>query len=466
MTSNDTMHASAQVRLLVWLRSQDWLRGCYRALPRSLREAVLRGLTLRLRARTRFPRTLAWRAWRKPIAESVISVGRADPGLPGVNILGYIHGQFGLAEAARSYARALIENGVPVALRDIDLDLPHGWDDHALDGYLDNTVPHSVSIIFVNPDYLESALHEIGKDRLQGRYLIACWFWELESIPESWLPALGLVDEVLVATEFVEQAVRKVTDRPVLRVPMPLGAVRDSGLHRADFGLIEGAFVFLVTFDFSSRMERKNPEAAIRAFREAFPLERGDVQLLVKSSNGYRFPHWLKQVLDLAGGDERIVIRDDVIEREHLNALQRCSDAYVSLHRAEGFGMGLAECMAIGKPVIATAWSGNMEFMDAQSAALVGYQLVPLTDGEYPGGGGQRWADADVSEAADWMRRFADDRQFAVELGLRGKQHVETVLSGKTAADRVVARVNQVNGRAAQMAHADVPSDVEVRGIQ
>ncbi|WP_425602680.1 glycosyltransferase [Stenotrophomonas indicatrix] len=463
MPSVENSRPSLQVRLLAWVRGQSLLRSAYRALPRAWREGALQLLTRRIRARTRFPRTAAWHGWQ-PRPTSPTSRVPADTALPGVNILGYIHGQFGLAEAARSYARALIDNRVPVALRDIDLDLPHGWDDRALDAYIDNDVPHPVSIIFVNPDYLERALQDIGRARLQGRYLIACWFWELETIPDSWLPALSHVDEILVASAFVEQAVRKVTDKPVLRIPMPLGTIEDSGLQRADFGLPETAFIFLVTFDFSSRMERKNPEAAIRAFRAAFPPERRDVRLLVKSSNGYRFPHWIKRIFELAEGDDRIIIRDDVIDRAHLNALQRCCDAYVSLHRAEGFGMGLAECMAIGKPVIATGWSGNMEFMDAASAALVDFSLVAVGEGEYPGGEGQRWADADVAQAAALMRRLADGPAAAAALGSAGRQHVEAILSAPVAAARIIERLKElrttsVHGTARQQ-------DNEVRGLQ
>ena len=388
----------------------------------------------------------------------------ADPSLPGINILGFIHGQFGLAEAARSYARALIENGVPVALHDIDLGLPNAREDHALDAYVDSNMPHAISIIFVNPDYLAQALESIGQARLQGRRLIACWFWELENIPAGWLPALDLVDEVLVATGFIEKAVQRVTRKPVMRVPMPLGDPQDSGLQRVDFGLPEDAFLFLSTFDFSSRMERKNPEAAIRAFRQAFPAGRRDVCLLVKSSNGHRFPHWLRHLLALADGDDRIIIRDEVIEREHLNALQRCCDAYVSLHRAEGFGLGLAECMALAKPVIATGWSGNMEFMDAQSAALVDFTLVPINPREYPNGDGQRWADPVTAQAARWMQRLADDPAGAAQLGERGRRNIEKVLSARSAAECIVARARQIQNQMPQSA-AD-PSDVEVRGMQ
>lgn len=464
MNPSDSTRPSAQVRLLAWLRGQDWLRRAYRALPRRVREGALELLTRRLRARTRFPRTAAWQAWQPRVRTPVVRAQPADANLPGVNILGYIHGQFGLAEAARGYARALLDHGVPVALRDIDLDLPHAWDDHALDAYIDNTVPHPVSILFVNPDFQERALQDIGRARLEGRYLIACWFWELETLPAAWMPALAQVDEVLVATAFVEQAVMRVTDKPVLRVPMPLGTIEDSGLQRADFGLPEDAFVFLVTFDFSSRMERKNPAAAIQAFRAAFPPERRDVRLLVKSSNGYRFPHWIKQIFDLAHGDDRIILRDDVIDRAHLNALQRCCDAYVSLHRAEGFGMGLAECMAIGKPVIATAWSGNMEFMDRASAALVDYTLVPVREGEYPGGEGQRWADADVAQAATWMRRLADDRAAAAALGEAGRQHVQAVLSAEAAATHIIERLDDLRANPAPGTVRQ--QDNEVRGVQ
>lgn len=463
-TSDHIPAASWQVRVLAWLRAQRWLRDVYHALPHSVRERALHRLTRRIRARTAFVRTPAWRTWQSSGNTPAASVAKADPSLPGVNIIGFIHGQFGLAEAARGYARALIDNGVPVALHDIDLGLPNAREDHALDTYVDSSMPHAVSIFFVNPDYLAQALASIGQDRLQGRHLIACWFWELENIPAEWVPALDLVDEVLVATGFIEQAVQRVTVKPVMRVPMPLGAPQDSGLQRVDFGLPGDAFVFLATFDFSSRMERKNPGAVIRAFRQAFPAGRRDVCLLVKSSNGHRFPHWLKHLQALADGDDRIIIRDEVIERQHLHALQRCCDAYVSLHRAEGFGLGLAECMALGKPVIATGWSGNMEFMDTESAALVDFSLVPIGRGEYPCGDGQRWADPDTAQAARWMQRLADDPAAAAQLGDRGRRNIEKVLSARAAVESIVARTRQIQN---QMPHSAVdPSDVEVRGMQ
>lgn len=442
--------------LLEYMSGHPLLLRVWKALPLTIRTGPLRWvrdrmlvlLGNRVRARTAFPRTAAWLQWSESRYEAVSVRGPRLDAVGGVNILGYIHGQFGLAEAARMYARALIENGIPVALADIDLALPHGWDDKSLSSYLDPTLPHPVCIIFVNPDYLGRAIEAIGAARLEGRHIIACWFWELESIPNTWLPALEIVDEVLVATSFVEAAVRKVTDKRVTKVALPLSEIADSGLQRADFGLADDAFVFLYSFDFNSYIERKNPLGVIAAFRSAFPPERHDVRLLLKTSNGYRHLPWLNAVLNAAGGDERIQLRDEVLDRAHMRALQRCCDAYISLHRAEGFGLGLAECMADGKPVIATGWSGNMEFMDDECAALVDFRLVELTDADYPGGKGQRWAEPDIAHAAQWMRTFADDRVLAAALGERGRVRARADLSARGAAESIAARLREINSAA------------------
>lgn len=429
--------------LSAWIRGQHWLQAIYRHRPQGLRNRASSLLAARASGRARFPRTPRW-ALQPSAHPGTLRAERSAGSGTGVNILGYIRGQFGLAESARLYARALIEAGADVALYDIDLDLPHGWDDHSLDGWIGTETPHPVSILFVNPDCLQPALAQIGAARLQGRYLIACWFWELEAIPEEWIEALEHVDEVMVASQFVEDAFRRVTDKPVLRVPLPLSTLPDSGLERADFGLEEEKFTFLVTFDFNSWIARKNPYAVLNAFREAFPAGRDDVRLLIKSSNGFRHPDRFRTLLKEVEADARVVVRDEVIDRAHVNALQRCCDVYVSLHRSEGFGLGLAECMAMGKPVIATNWSGNLDFMDADCAALVGYRMVAVQPGEYPHGEGQYWAEADIAEAALWMRKLADDPQAARELGQRGRENVTQVLSRERAAEHILARLGQI----------------------
>ena len=430
--------------LSAWIRRQDWLRAVYRHLPQRWRDGVSASLGARASARTRFERTARWNT----VPTAPASAPAAPSGQPsgaGVNILGYLRGEFGVAESARLYARALIDSGADVALYDIDLGLKHGCNDHSLAARIGTQVPHPVSILFVNPDYLQPALAHIGAERLRGRYLIACWFWELETVPADWVAALQQVDEVMVASRFVEQAFLRATDKPVTCVAMPLAAQPDSGLQRSDFGLDADAFTFLVTFDFNSWVARKNPFAVLSAFQQAFADGRQDVRLLVKSSNGFRHPQHFGALLAAAASDPRILIRDDVIERAHLNALQRCCDVYVSLHRAEGFGLGLAECMAMGKPVIATGWSGNLDFMDDDCAALVRHTFVAVGPDEYPHAQGQRWAEPDIGHAAEWMRRLAADPGQARALGERGRRRVEHVLAPAAVAQQLMQRVQAIS---------------------
>lgn len=436
------------LNLFSWVRRQGWLQRIYRRLPRSLRSRAAHTLVERAQQRARFVRTPVW---DRPVGELELPVSCAgDQQRAGVNVYGYLRGQFGLAESARMYARALIDSGYPVALHEIELDLPHSFDDASLSAHMSSNARYANSLFFVNPDYFAAALDQVGAERLQGQRVIACWFWELEEVPESWLPALQLVDEIMVASSFVEQAFQRVTDKPILRVPLPLNPVPDSGLTRADFGLDPEHYVFLCSFDFNSLIHRKNPLAAIEAFRRAFPRSRDDVQLLLKTSNGHRHHDLFLALLNAIADDPRVVVRDEVIDRAHVQALQRCADAYVSLHRSEGFGLGLAESMALGKPVIATAWSGNLEFMTAENSCLVDYRLIPVGEGEYLHAPGAMWADPDIDHAARHMRELADNRESGARTGARAASDVARILSPRSAAESLIARFEAAHAATGQ----------------
>ncbi|WP_279584104.1 glycosyltransferase family 4 protein [Xanthomonas campestris pv. passiflorae] len=429
-------------RLARWVLRNHWLRALYSWIPTSIRTRVVERMIAEPAAPVVvFPRWESWGAKRRPIVDAPVRMFALPSGnqtARGVNIFAYLRGQFGLAECARLYARALLGAGYPTALVDIDLNLPHGLNDRSLDSYISDEAPYDIHLVFINPDYLVPAFESIGEARMRGKYIVACWFWELEIIPESWLPSIELVDEILVASEFVREAFARVTDKPVVCVPLPLSEVGDSGLQRVDFDIDAEAFVFLTSFDFNSYLYRKNPFAVIEAFAQAFPKERKDVRLLVKTSNGHRNPQSLRALLEKAGADARIVVRDQILDRADVHALQRCADVYVSLHHAEGFGLGLAECMAQGKPVIGTGWSGNLAFMDADNSALVGYTLVPVQEGEYAHYEGQRWAQADVGDAARWMRKLADNPILAQQLGARARASVLETLSAERAATLLI----------------------------
>lgn len=429
----------------------------YRALlPRLLRERLARRRNQRFCDGLRFVRGPAWAL---PAVVRSHTCPTPAPAIgKGVNVLGYLRGQFGLGVSARAYSQALMCVGYPVSLQDSRVAVPHANADESLEPLLRGGVgTFATTLVFVNPDHFSEAMATRGAAQRPDR-LVACWFWELPRVPDAWREAVAAVDEIIVATEFVADAFRAVTDKPVTRIPFPLLDAQPSGLARADFGLPDGAFVFLCTFDCNSSVARKNPAAVINAFRAAFPPERQDVVLLVKSSNGHRNPEALRQLQALVDTDTRILLRDDVIDVRHLQALQGHCDAYVSLHRAEGLGLGMAECMRLGKPVIATGWSGNMEFMNAGNSLLVDYTLVPVKAGEYPYAEGQVWAEPDVQHAATLMLHVVDHRAEVAERVARARRDIEDGMSPQRSGALLAAYLDGITPLAE-------PASPEARGL-
>lgn len=443
----DLLHRRKVSPLWTWIYRSRPMSALFRCLPSAWREKLSRGAADRLTRDLGFARTARWN-----------QVARADDGVSasahpfvadfgpqaGVNVIAFASGALGLGEAARRYSRALMDAGYPLVMHDVRPESVPGVRDPGLAAHEGAQLRHDVDLLFVNPDFLQQALAGIGPRPGSRPHRIACWFWELESLPDAWTDSIGLVDEFLVASSFVRDAVVKKTDKPVTLVPLPLLPSADSGLERSDFGLREDAFVFLSTFDFNSSFWRKNPLGVIAAFRAAFPSATERVQLLIKSSNGKGYPKLLAQLLDAAAEDQRIIIRDEVLEKQHLQSLHRCVDSFVSLHRAEGFGLAMAEAMALGKPVIATGWSGNMEFMTAHNSLLVPFTLLPIPPGHYPHAQGLRWAEPDLQQAARHMRQLVADPELAKTLGARAAHDVHSKMSAPAASLHLIDRLTAI----------------------
>jgi glycosyltransferase involved in cell wall biosynthesis len=205
-------------------------------------------------------------------------------------------------------------------------------------------------------------------------------------------------------------------------------------LSRSDFGLPEHATVFLFMFDFGSFATRKNPEAVINAFLQAFPAGDEAVHLLIKTSGAAAKSADWDRLRDLAS-DPRIELRDARLDRSEILNLIRSTDAFVSLHRSEGFGRGPAEAMLLGVPLIVTNYSGSTDYATPDCALIVDYELVPVRETDYPGVNGQCWAEANVASAARNMRWVRENPDEARALGARGRDQIRRLYNARTAGD-------------------------------
>jgi len=369
-----------------------------------------RAIRLFLRARGMQARGLRARA--ASIARSR-ETPRAVRELPlGVNVAGYLSTESGMGEAARSSIRSLEAANVPMVLTNVPSRLR--TQDVSYTSFTDEN-PHPFNLVHLNGDNMSTFAAARGRGYFQDRYTIGYWFWELSKWRDDWLDGFNHVNEVWVASEFTRACLAEVSPVPVVTMPLPFVLPDAPPLGRAHFGIPESSTVFLLTFDVSSQTERKNPLGAIRAFRRA-ALPRGAATLVLKYTNAEYDRDAVRRFHEEAEGLDVTMI-DGYLSRPELAALMQVSDCYLSLHRAEGFGMTLGEAMLLGKPVIATNYSGNVDFMTEANSYLVDYRLVPLTKDYGPYMRGFVWAEPDVAQAAGYIRQVALNKPAALDKG-------------------------------------------------
>ena len=351
------------------------------------------------------------------------------PAKGGILVGGEIGRMSGLGESARVMAQALANIGVPTWSIDVGLPIPgEGGPLFRKNMTMPAGVPaHAPLVLHVNGPMLPMTLLQAPTGLLRGRRVVGYWAWELPTVPDNWRVGLGMVHEIWANSSFAADAFRNwlPPDSPikVRAVPIPLAEAPPvpSSLGRADFGLPADAVVVLVSFSMASSFERKNPLAAIAAFRQAFAA-RPDRLLLLKIGSADLFPAEMAEIHAAIGGAANIRIETRRFPTADLHALTACADIVLSLHRSEGFGLVPAEAMLLGRAVVATGWSGNMDFMDETSAALVPYRLIPARD---PRGVFEApdavWADADIGAAAALLRHLADDAPYRDGLAARGQ---------------------------------------------
>jgi len=400
---------------------------------------------------------------RPPTATSTARIfGRArmalpaDIARPGINVVGYLDAETGMGQAARALVRALETTGVPFSLHNLDLGVVARREDSAFSNAVSD-FPYDVNLLVVNADQVLPVYEHLGADVFGGRANIGFWLWELERFPDRWLPAFDILHEVWTPSRFCQGAISAVAPLPVRCIPLPVEAPAptiNTGVDttreglRTRFDIPPDAFMFLYSFNFLSYAERKNPWAAVEAFRHAFtPTDK--VVLVLKTAQSDFAPD-ARARLDTLIADANVVLIDQYFDRADTDALMATTDAYVSLHRSEGFGLTVAEAQAIGKPVVATPYGGVTDFFDRNNGFPVKYRLITLEDDQGPYPAGARWADPDIEDAALQMRRVVEDRDEVARRTERATRDIAAMLSYQTIGttiedsfDRLIERISR-----------------------
>jgi len=366
-----------------------------------------------------------------------MAIVRSDT--PGLNLAGYFTAELGMGQSARLLVDAVTSAGYPFSTIVSERTVSR---QNAKFNPVDDGTRYPINVAVVNADQFGLWSQDVGAELLVDRYTIGMWAWEVEEFPDAYHGAFDLVDEVWAISRFARDAIAAKTDKPVHVFPHPIPLPDPTTVIPLDhelLGLSEESY-FLFVFDYLSVFERKNPLAVVRAFTSAFSPCEGP-QLVIKTINGHLCRSDRERLRLACNARSDIKLIEEYLDSEVLLSLMANATAYVSLHRSEGYGLTMSEAMSLGCPVIATAYSGNMDFMDENNSLLVPYELVGVAPGSGPYPTSTHWAEPDSVAAARYMRRLIDDPEFGNIMGQRARASVENSGSAGVAATFVRERV-------------------------
>lgn len=353
----------------------------------------------------------------------------------GVNLIGNIRLDSGLGQSCRLVAHELEDSKVPFLVYEHHVSEALSMTDTTCDYLIEDKLKYGINLLHINAQEFTVSYLQLGRKVWDYHYNIAFWLWELEEFPEEWMGCIDVLDEIWAPAEFVSQAIRKRTNKPVITIPYHVEAPTDKKYDRQYFGLPEDRFLFLMMYDSGSMTERKNPVGVLKAFKQAFARDEQQVGLVIKL-NGNN-PKDIAAIRSYLDGYTNVFFMTETLSKVEVNSLIADVDVLVSMHRAEGFGLVMAEAMLNGVPCIATNWSANTEFMNSDVACMLDYEFVELDHQIGPYRKGSRWAEPSVEQAAMYMRKLYEDREFYEKLSVSAKAYVEERL-GKERITRLI----------------------------
>lgn len=350
----------------------------------------------------------------------------------GVNIFGFIGGEFGLGEAVRLIIKAFNNAEIPVSLINYDIQTNHRQDDTTFKNYSNEAV-YSINLVLLGPSEAKKIIsHYPDESFFKNKYNIFYLNWESEYISPEYLDNLSFYDEIWVPAQYVKDTLSKVCDIPVNVIPYPIEInVDDKSDPEMENFYPENSFNFLFMFDYNSSLERKNTLNLISAFEKAFGKTDMSVSLIIKTSKSDRFKKEKETLQKHIKGFQNIKIIEKIYAKQTLHKIIKGCDAYISLHRSEGFGLTMAEAMYFGNPVIATNYSGNLQFMNLDNSFLVDYEKAVIKSSNINYDRNTVWSEPNIDHAAELMKLVKANSEEVVKKALKGKETILTDLSVK-----------------------------------
>jgi glycosyltransferase involved in cell wall biosynthesis len=364
----------------------------------------------------------------------------------GLNIVGFLNADLGIGESARAMVRAADAAQIPASAIQLKLPCKARMGDNTFTPFLQDKNPHGVNVFHLDAPATADIDAHHGKAFRAGKYNVGYWAWELPEFPDAWIPYFDHLHEIWCPSDFVRAAIADKSPLPVVTMPHAISLrrpVESTAQLRERLHLPTDKFLFLFLYDLHSYSERKNPKAILAAFR-ASGLAEQNAALVIKvhgtAGNEADLAALQSAVADLPG----TVLLTESFSRADITALESACDVFVSLHRAEGFGFAIAECMYLGKPVIATDWSATAEYLNESNGCPVRAPLVTLDRNHGPYSKGQHWADPDTAHAADWMRRLHADPALCARLGAAARATIEEKFSPEAIGARYRRRLEAI----------------------
>lgn len=402
--------------------SQGWRKKVGRRFARFAGEYNRRGFRAALSASAQLLRPHIRSAWlRRQLARAGRWIFPFEH-RHGVLFIGYAEGNLGLGHCFRNDLLSAEHADLPFAIYPFNIGIETRLIGPFMPKRYDKAHAYDVNIIEVAPDHVAEVFLWVDSRLTHDSYNVLRTYWELPRAPKSWQPMLEPINEIWVPNAFVGDAFREIFAGPITVVPTTVKVGKGSWKGRKDFGMEPGRFYFMFSFDYFSSPYRKNPLGVLEAFQRAFPNGNENVGLIIQSIGPVdHYPHIKEKVRQATVADPRIQTIDRSLPHDDMLSLIHATDVYVSLHRSEGFGMGMAEAMGFGRIVIGTNFSGNTDFLTEQTGFPVPYNLRPVRPHEYPYAEDQLWAEPDIEAAVLILRQVCDAPDLAMKRARAGQ---------------------------------------------